>query len=372
MRKALIVTTVGGFVSQFEMNDVHILQELGYEVHYASDFNNQIYEVDKKCLQDNGIILHQVDIRKSPLHIFKNYKAIRKVRELIQQEEIALVHCHTPMGAVVARLAAPKKNAPYVIYTAHGFHFYKGAPLINWLLYYPMEKLLAHRTDHIVTINQEDFERACKMRLRRQGKVSKISGVGVDMDRFTPKKELRDVVRKELGIPQDFFHIMTVAELNSNKNQQVIIEAMSRLDNSDIYYSIVGNGPYRDRLQKLIEKKGLSDRVKLLGYRKDTDRILQSADCFAFPSKREGLGIAAIEALACGVPVIALDNRGTREYITQDNGIMCSSNSVNEFRIAIEQMQEVTTREKLMANSRCSVARFGIKHVDKEMRGIYK
>ena len=373
MKKALLVTTISGFVPQFEMNDVRILKEYGYEVHYASNFNNPVYGIDSEQLQKEGIILHHIDIMKSPLRLLSNIKAVNKLRKIIRQEHIELIHCHTPMGSIVARIAAPKKkNRPYVIYTAHGFHFYKGAPLINRMLYYPVERLMAHYTDHLITINHEDYENACRMHLRKGGKVSLINGVGVDMTKFTTRPELRTEVRKELGIPEDALHIVTVAELNSNKNQLIIINAIAKIEDKNIYYSICGNGPYRKKLSKKITDLHLNNRVKLLGYREDIDRILQGADCFAFPSKREGLGLAAVEALACGVPVIAALNRGTREYMTDFNGILCKNNQIEEYVSAINKMKDKEYRKSISCQCRNSVRQFSIEETDRRMRGIYQ
>ena len=136
MKHALIITTISGFVPQFEMNDVRILQENGYTVHYASDFENPIYNIDQTQLKRDGLILHHIDIRKSPFQITKNTKAFLQLKQIIRKEQISLVHCHNPMGGVVGRLAAKASGRePYVVYTAHGFHFYEGAPKKNWLLY---------------------------------------------------------------------------------------------------------------------------------------------------------------------------------------------------------------------------------------------
>lgn len=373
MKKALLVTTISGFVPKFEMNDVRILKEYGYQVHYASNFDNPVYGIDCEQLKQEGMILHHIDIKKSPLRILSNIKAVIKLRKIIRQEHIELIHCHTPMGSIVARIAAPKKKErPYVIYTAHGFHFYKGAPLINRLVYYPVERLMAHYTDRLITINHEDYECACKMHLRKGGKVSFINGVGVDMTKFTTRPEQRTKVRKELGIPEDALHIVTVAELNSNKNQQIIISAIAKIEDKNIYYSIFGNGPFREKLQKMITDLHLNNRVKLFGYREDIDKILQGADCFAFPSKREGLGLAAVEALACGVPVIAALNRGTKEYMTDRNGILCKNNKIKEYVSAINKMKDKEYRDNLSRQCRDSVRKFSIEETNKRMRGIYQ
>ena len=375
MKKILYVTTISGFLPQFEMNDVRIIQQMGYEVHYASNFRNQMYTFDENELKKDGIILHQIDIEKKPTRFFKELKAIRQLKRIIEEENIVLVHCHNPMGGVCARIAAHcSGNRPYVIYTGHGLHFYKGAPLTNWLLYYPAEKLMAGMTDIIVTINREDYDNVKNsFSLKKGGFVEQIPGVGLDMDRFREMPELAGQMRRELRIPQDAFHIVTAAELNSNKNQNIVIEAVAELPHKDIYYSICGTGADEEKLEALIDRLGLSDRVRLLGFRTDMERILQTADVFAFPSKREGLGMAAVEALACGVPVICEDNRGTREYVRDGvNGIVCSDNSVSAMKAAILKIYgDREYRKKLAKECRSSVRGFGTDNTMKIMKNIY-
>lgn len=374
MRKVLFITTISGFLQQFEMNDVSILQEMGYEVHYATNFNNPIYEVDIDVLNREGIVLHQVDIQKSPGRFIQNTKAFRQIRQLIRQEKFSIVHCHNPMGGVLGRLgAAFSGEKTYVIYTAHGFHFYEDAPVKNWLLYYTAERLLAHWTDMIITINKEDYSRACGFRLRKNGKVKWIHGVGVDTERFRARAQIKKQKREELGIPENCFHIVTAAELNANKNQKIVIQALAGLKNKEIYYSICGKGEAAENLQRLIREYQLEERVRLLGYRRDMEEILQTADCFAFPSIREGLGIAAVEALCCGVPLIASDNRGTREYAFDNyNSIICRADSVTDFKKAICAMYDnAAYRRVLSSHCRETAENFSSEAVGRAMKNIY-
>lgn len=383
MKRVLFVTTISGFLPQFEKNDVKLLKQMGCQIHYASNFTNPIYAFDKTELEKNEVALHQIDIEKSPAKINKNIKAIKQLIKIIDENDIDIVHCHNPMGGVAARIAARAgKRKPKVIYTAHGFHFYKGAPIMNWLLFYAAERFLARYTDIIVTINREDYIRAKKFRLKKNGEVYLIHSVGVDKEKFAPRPELRETKRAELGIPADAFHIVTAAELNENKNQKLVIEAVAALKNKskihadkayNIYYTICGKGPNEDKLRELIKAYGLENNVSLLGYRTDMDEILQTADVFAFPSIREGLGVAAIEALMCNVPLIAADNRGTREYVSDgNNGIVCRYDAVDEFEEAIELLYGNTAYRKRMAD-RCreSVKKFTIEEVEKTMTKVY-
>ncbi len=374
MKKVLFVTTVSGFLPQFESNHVKLLQNAGCEVHYASNFKNPVYVFDKEELEQRGIRLHQIDVEKSLLKIRRNLRAVRQLLRIIRENDIDIIHCHNPMGGAVGRIAAYlSKQKPYVIYTAHGFHFYQGAPILNWLLFYPAEWVLARMTDIIVTINREDYRRAHKLPIRRKGSVYQIHSVGVDKERFAPSGN-GEQKRKELQIPRNAFHIVTAAELNDNKNQRTIIEAVSRLPRQDIYYSICGKGVRESYLRELIRAKGLEKRVRLLGFRTDMEEILQTADCFAFPSYREGFGVAAVEALLCGVPLVAADNRGTREYALQgENAIICRADSVSAFAKAIGRLyQDRELRETMARNCRNSAMKFTMEEVEKTMRDVYR
>ncbi len=371
-KKALIITTISGFLSKFLGNDVAVLQELGYEVHYASNLNKPVYDFNIDELKARGIVVHHIDIEKSPLKLAANSRAFRQLKKIIDTEHIELVHCHNPLGGVVGRLAGTaSKSKPYTIYTAHGLHFFKGAKPINWMLYYPAERLLARHTDTIITINSEDYERAQGFKLRKKGVVNRIHGVGVDTDRFK-KNSCGLAVREKYNIPAEAFHIVTAAELVENKNQKTVIEAIASLPYTDIYYSICGKGPTDSKLRKLIEKAGLTDRVQLLGYCNDMPDILSSADCFAFPSYREGLGIAAVEALACGVPVIASDNRGTKEYMVDGiNGLVCQASSVAAFAGGIARLySDMSYREGLTKNCRAKAKEFSTDTTRAEMHRI--
>ena len=393
MKKALIVTTVSGFVPQFEMNNVRLLQELGYEVHYASNFSVPMYPIDEEKLKREGIILHHIPIQKEPVRFWKNLRAVRSLKKLIREEGISLVHCHNPMGSVAARLAADAVSpAPYVIYTTHGLHYYKGAPKQN-RIYDAVEQRMAHKTDMIITINHEDYEHVGSYTLREGGRTALIPGVGVDEERFRPRPELREAMRRELDIPEGAFHLVTAAELNENKNHQAVIQALSirhlldelgRLENPSQYvpprriiYSICGSKAVSrstyTMLKRMVRKYELADDVRFLCLRGVLERVLHSADCFVFPSIREGLGLAAIEALACGMPVIAADNRGSREYLQPGvNGLRCRADVPESFYGAIEKFSEnEELRSSCAAAARKSAEPFAKERTESVMRELY-
>lgn len=365
MKRALLVATVGGFVPQFEMNDVKLLRELGYDIHYAANFGNNVYDYDEATLAGYGVKKHNVDMAKSPVRIFKHIAAYKRLKAIIESEQIDLIHCHTPVGGALARLAASSsKRAVKVIYTAHGFHFYKGAPVLSSRIFYFIERYLARRTDAIVTINQEDYDNASRFRLRSGGRVYKISGVGINLDRFHGGTQ-----RENTG----GLHIVTVGELNKNKNHKVVIDAIKKLGRTDIYYTIYGQGTYEAYLRQYIESCGLGEYIELKGYTREPERVLLKADCFVFPSKREGLGMAALEAMACGLPVISGDNRGTREYMRNGyNGIICPANSSDEYAQAIERLAgSYKERADMGRNARTTAEGYDIRNTEEAMRQVY-
>lgn len=373
--KVLVVTTISGFLAKFEMNDVKIMQDNGCTVHYATNFKNPVYEDRKEELKQKGIKLHHIGIQKSPLRLFKNTRALIQLIDIIKREKIEMIHCHNPMGGVLGRLAAVLSGQKvYTIYTAHGFHFYDGAPLKNWLLFYPIEKFLARFTDKLITINHEDYLRARKFKMKKNGQAVYIPGVGIDVNKFARKPGCYETERAKWKIPENAFHVVSVGELNDNKNHEIIIDVLSDPSMKDVYYTICGKGTKHNELLMKIEKSGLSGRVQLLGYRTDIEQVLQSADCFAFPSKREGLGIASLEALACGVPIVATDNRGTREYVIHNrNGYMCDLDAKDQFKDAILRLKNDGEKRRQMQESCVKTAnKFSIESTDRIMRGVYK
>lgn len=311
MKKILIVSTVCSQLYLFNQGNIEVLKSLGYEIHAAANYSDE-----NERLDELDIIRHPFDIQRSPLSL-KNIKAYKQLKKIMRSEEFIAVHCQSPMGGVLARLAAKAIGIPNVIYTAHGFHFFKGAPRLNWLVYYPIEKFLARYTDVLITINQEDYIRAQKFKAK---KVVYIPGAGVDIKKFSGLTINRDKKREELGIPKDAFVVISVGELNKNKNHQVVVKAIEKIDNPSVYYLICGQGNNKARLKNLADMHGISERVLLLGFRNDVHEIYNVADIFAFPSYREGLPMALMEAMSAGLPVICSSVRGNTDLIESGKG----------------------------------------------------
>ncbi len=381
VKKALFIATVGGFVTQFELNNVSLLQAAGYEVHSAANFREPVYCVREQELTRMGVELHQVDMEKSPFMWRQNLRALRQLCRIIRREDITLLHCHTPVGGLLGRLAGIlcAGKGLKVVYTAHGFHFYRGAPWKNWLLYYPVERLLARWTDVLVTINEEDYARAGGFRLRRGGRVFRIPGEGLRTENLqVPQPQERAGLRRELGIDEDTFFLLSVGELSHNKNHGFMIRLLpavkERLAGRKVVYGICGDGFCRGMLEDLAAERGLCDSVVFYGYRPDAARILACADCLVFPSVREGLGMAALEAMALGVPVAAADNRGTREYMRDgQNGFVCRLEEPESFVDAVEKICRMRPKElaAMGARERQTALEFDMEKAGAAMAEVY-
>ena len=343
-KKALMCATVASMIGQFNMANIQILLELGYEVHVACNFDDRSVWTEERVdefrnqLNGLGVKYFQIDFARSPKHIGMVSKGYNEIKELLFREKYTLVHVHTPVAAAEVRLAAKDfndaverrikegKRAPErlrVIYTAHGFHFYEGAPKKNWLLFYPVEKWLSSYTDILITINHEDYERA-----RREFHAKKtvyVPGVGVDVKRFAGVSESidREKKREELGVEKNDILLLSVGELNSNKNHSVVIKALAELQSSGavqdhIIYMIAGTGDKKEELETLGTEEGVD--LRLLGFRNDVSELLTIADLYILPSLREGLNVSLMEAMASGTPCLCGNIRGNVDLVNEDKG----------------------------------------------------
>ncbi len=378
-KKVLMLATTAAMIEQFNKNNILILEEMGYEVHVIGNWlkgnpisDDKLEEFKEWLSLHNGKWFHMPSTRK-PLDI-NNIRAYKQVVDLIRNENYSFIHCHTPIGSVIGRLAAHKTNTK-VVYTAHGFHFYKGAPLKNWFFYYPVEKFLSRWTDILITINHEDFKRATKS--FNAGKTIKIPGIGIDTEAFSSCIVDKNKKLSELGLSDDLFLLLSVGELSLNKNQKIIIEALEKLKTlrtiDNITYLVVGKGNMETEYRKMIKKYGLESHIKLLGYRSDVMELCQVVECFIHPSIREGLGIAPLEAMASGLPLITTNSNGMRDYIVDGlTGICVKSSDVKGMANAIDKMRnDKEFRLKCGKYNQGRVREFDIRHTNRVMTNVY-
>lgn len=342
--KILYCATEDDHFHAFHLPYFEWFKGLGWEVHVAARGNMNLPFVDKKF---------DIPIERSPVSL-KNIKAYSELKRIIEDNNYQLLHCHTPVGGVITRLAArqARKKGTKVIYTAHGFHFYKGASLANWLLFYPVEKYLSKITDCLVTINNEDYELAVKKGFHAR-RIEHIHGVGVDIDRFRAIEDQEKILlRKDYGYQQDEFLMFYAAEFNENKNQRLLIEALALLKdvspNSRLL--LAGEGDLLEKCKVLASKLGVGNMVNFLGYRKDIDRLLKISDIAVASSKREGLPVNIMEAMASSLPVIALSNRGHKELVV---------NNQNGWIIDDENAEDIANKMKLLATDQNRRLLFG-------------
>lgn len=363
-RKVIFVANTARFFVMFEQNNIRLLQSMGYEVHCASNFEHERDVDAKSILEKLNVTIHQIDIARSPFSV-RNLNAYRQLKALMKQERFDLVDCHTPMGGVLARLAAKATKTAPVLYTAHGFHFYKGCPLQNRLIYETIERWLARYTDGLITINEEDYQAAKSFHLR--GKAYKIPGVGIDVKGIHDLEVDRAQKRRELGVPEDAFVMLSVGDLIPRKNHIVALRAFAQANIPNSYYLLCGNGELKEMLQEESRKLNVADRVIFLGFRSDVREILHAVDLFCFPSLQEGLPVSLMEAMAAGVPCIASRIRGNVDLMENDD-LLFEAVNVGEVQQRIEQFS--LHASELEKNNE-SIANYSAEKVTDKMREVY-
>jgi glycosyltransferase EpsD len=329
-KKVLFTATVDSHILNFHTPYLKYFKDNGYEVHVATNGTEKIPYCDVK---------HTVSFERSPFKL-NNLKARKQLKKIIDIEQFEIIHTHTPMGSVVTRLAAlnaRKKFSTRVIYTAHGFHFYDGAPVQNWLFFYPVEKYLACYTDTLITINQEDYQRA-KKNFKTQ--VEYVPGVGVDPEKLNVKMTAAQklALRKSLGLKKDDYVLIYAAELSKRKRQLWLINSLRDLiaENQNVHLLLPGKDSLSGKLQKHVAKLGLENNVHFLGFRQDIPQLLGISNLAVSTAVQEGLPVNILEAMFAGLPVIATDCRGNRDLIITPGTIKILNNRYSEEITSIE------------------------------------
>ena len=357
MKKVLFVATITNHINAFHIPYLKWFKEQGYEVHVASNGTEKIEYCDKHF---------NLPFDRFPLKP-NNIKTYKELKKIINENNYDIIHCHTPVGGVLTRLAGreARKKGTKIIYTAHGFHFYKGAPLINWVIYYPIERICAKWTDCLITINEEDYNLA-KNKLKAK-KVELVNGVGVDRSKFDfmMSDSEKEKIRNELKLKKDDFVLIQVGELNKNKNQIMTIQAMKKIieKNKNVKLLLVGKGSLKDYYEKKIKEYNLEKNVFLLGYRNDIPKLLKISDCLISTSKREGLPLNLIEAAMSGIPIIATNCRGNREVAN----VLVDIDDVD--KICEDILECMKNNEKFIYNN---IEKYSLKNIIVEMKEIYK
>ena len=343
-----------------------LIKELVEDGHTVDIATNESTSMVPGIYRELGCTIYPISWSRYPLSK-GNIAAIKELKEVVKNGNYDIVHCHTPICAAATRIACKgfRKRGLKVIYTAHGFHFFKGAPLKNWLLFYPIEKLCACWTDTLITINKEDFERARKKFKAR--KVEYVPGVGIDIKKFADVTVDRKAKREELGISDDAFVLLSVGELNENKNHQIVIKALSKLNDSSIHYVIAGNGDKAEALQDMAKEKNVN--LHLLGYRGDVAELYDVADVYILPSIREGLNVSIMEAMASSLPVICGRIRGNTDLIDSEGGILVDINNEDDIVYAISKIKRFAV--KMGIHNREMIKQYDLQAVNGLIAEIY-
>lgn len=377
-QKVLIVASVVSFIEWFNKENVDYLNKTRQcELHIACNFDYMEDTDEDRTraytdkIKSEGVILHNIHFARSPFSS-QNIDCYKQLKAIINENHFDLIHVHTPTISILTRLAARKarKEGTTVMYTCHGFHFHNAAPKKNWMMFYPMERVMSHFCNYIVTINKEDFNRANTFHAPN---VRYIPGVGVNIKRIHDCKIDRKEYKREIGVPEDCVLVLSIGEVIERKNHEVIIRALTKVMNTNVYYAICGKGPLREYLEQLANELGVGNRVKFLGFRKDIPELCNTADISAFPSRIEGLGLAGIEAMAAGVPLVSSNVHGILDYVIDGKtGYALDPEDVDGFAKAISILADDENLRKEMANN-CwnAVAPFEIDNALHVMWGIY-
>lgn len=337
MNKKILVTSTDLMMIQFLVPHIKNLSEQGYDVEIVcSNVGGRVDEVRKK-LQKYVNKMYIVQLYRSPVN-FNNIHGYRQLTKIINGTYYDIIWTNEPVMGVVTRLAAreARKAGTKLLYMVHGFHFYKGAPLLNWMLFYPIEKVMASKCDVICTVNHEDYQRVQKFHVKE---TKYIHGIGINTDRLTLKEERNDI-RRELGLERNAFIVLSIGELNKNKNQAVIIKAISLIKDSTIHYLLCGKGNQLEKLKNQVEELHLEKQVHFLGYRTDVVDICSQANIYVMPSKREGLPVSSLEAMYCGLPLVTSNIRGLNDIMEDEvSGYMCNPDDYKMFAKRIKKLK---------------------------------
>lgn len=370
MSKRILITSTDLMMIQFLVPHVINLADNGYEIEIAcSNVGGKIEQI-KQRLKNAVKKIYVVKLQRNPF-TFRNFSGYKEMKQIINNGAYDIIWTNEPVMGVVTRLAAKlaRRRGAKVLYMVHGFHFFTGAPIINWLIYYPVEKIMAKYADMIVTVNHEDYKRARSMNVKR---VEYIHGIGINTDRLSAENNSVDI-RKELGLSSEDFLIISVGELNKNKNQKTIIKALAEIKDLKIHYILCGKGNQLESLKKQVIAEGLEKQIHFLGYRTDVLDICRQADVYVMPSYREGLPVASLEAMYCGLPLLTSNIRGLVDVMENgSSGYIYSPDDYKGFADGLcKLLADPELRNKMGKRNQEYVKQYCIDATKKEVLDLY-
>lgn len=373
-KKVLLVATVQSHICQFHLPLIDLLHQKGYEVHVAAKDNL----MEKKGLKlDNADKVFNVPFERNPLKI-SNIVAYRNLKKIIEENHYDIIHCNTPMGGVITRIIGKKqrKKGTKIIYTAHGFHFFKGSPIINWLIYYPIEKYFSQYTDYLITMNKEDYELA--LNKFKKTKVIYTHGVGVRTDKFDIRltNQEKNKIKKELQLKDEDFIMIYVAEMTKRKNHMMLLKCIKLLvqDNKNMKLLLAGNGPLQQYYEKWVLDNKLENNIKFLGYRTDIPQLMQISNIGVSTSRQEGLPVNVMEVMLSQLPDVVTNCRGNRDLIRNgENGYIVKIDDILELKNKILKLYNHKNLIKEMGEkSKALIEPYLLENVIKEINEIYE
>lgn len=364
-KKILMLCTTDNMIWQFLLPHINYLKEQGNEIICACAKTGFWFDELK---EKHSLNMKEFDFSRSPFS-FKNFKLLKQLKKYCKEECFDLVYCQQPVGGLMGRLIAKKFNIP-CIYTAHGFHFFKGNSKIKNFVFKTVEKYLSKYTTALITINEEDYQAALKFKAK---KVYKINGIGFDLNKYKEQNKPKEEIRKELGINNEFC-VLTVAEFIERKNYSTMLKTIAELKNQNIKYLICGSGKDKQQIENRIKELEIENNVILLGYRKDINNIMIASDCYFLASHQEGLTLSIIEALNFGLPVLTSNVRGNKDLIENNKGgFVCEQNDYLGFSNALhsliknKELRELMSKENLRNSSK-----YKIQAVLEQLQKIYE
>lgn len=370
--KILYVATIASTINAFFVPHIKFLLEQGNLVGIAC---NRVHEISAE-LMDLGCEIHPISFQRNPLD-FKNVSAYKQIQRMVDVEGYELLHVHTPVASFITRLACRNKQDVKILYTAHGFHFFKGAPMINWAIYYTLEKMAARWTDGLITMNDEDYLSAKKLKLRKEHSLFKVNGIGLDLQKFVPQtSEKKKMLRHQYGFTEEDFILIYVGELSYRKHQDLIIKAVSRLIRSipNLKLLIVGAGSKSAEYKELTKSLNIERNVGFLGYREDIPQLMALSDIAVSTSRQEGLPVNVMEAMATGLPIVVTNCRGNRDLVINDvNGYIVEIDDVIGCATSIERLyKSAEIQQRFSTKNKDLIQLYSIEVVIKEMNRIYE
>lgn len=376
-KRALMYASVASMIQQFNMENIRLLIQSGYEVDVACNLDQGSTITPEKIaamkaeLEEMGVRVIHIPVPRKITSVGNILRSFRMTRQLMAERRYSLIHCHSPIGGVICRLANRFSGCyghAKMIYTAHGFHFFKGAPLVNWATFYPLEWLCSWLTDVLITINKEDYQLAQKKMKAKQ--VVYVPGIGVDIEKFRSTEAEKQAIKAELGLTDKETILLSVGELSVRKNHELVLRALAQQNLGEYRYLVCGLGPLENQLKELVRELKLEDRVRFLGYRNDIPKIMNAADIYVFPSLQEGLPVALMESMAADKAVACSRIRGNTDLIEAEGGVLFDCRSVEDCADAIAKLLESDYKQMGRFNSR-KIREFSRETVGKKMAEIY-